>query len=411
MHVEHQRPAVSTGLSLTPILSLGIQPLANNLVPPDRVGEPDPEFPLELMWCDDLKLVQLSVSVPPTTLFSEYLYLTSFSPALVSAAHEHVDQQVAARGFGPGDLAMEIGSNDGYLLQYYRQHGLDVLGIDPAENVIAVAEERGVPTRCAFFGVDLAQGLVAEGFRPKIVHANNVMAHIPDVDGVMRGMETLLHDDGVFVTETPYVRWMVDRLEFDTTYHEHLYYYSLTSYAGLLRRNGLEAVDVQHVDAHGGSLRITAARAGRYQPSPAVADLLADEEARGMNSFAYYETFGDRVHLLLSKLAGLIEQTAAEGASIAGYGAAAKATVLLNALGPAAKHVQWVADRSTVKQGHLIPGVRIPVVPVERIDDECPSHLLVLAWNYFDEIVAQLDAYRSSGGKFIRPMPVPQVVS
>jgi hypothetical protein len=408
--VAYQRPAASEGCSLTPILNLGVQPLANNLVPLAHADQPDPEFPLELVWCDELKLVQLSVSVPPTALFSEYLYFTSFSPALVAAAEEHVASQVARRGLGADDLAMEIGSNDGYLLQFYKRAGLDVLGIDPAQNVVPEAEKKGVPTRCAFFGIDLARELVADGFRPKVVHANNVMAHIPDVDGVMRGMEILLHDDGVFVTETPYVRWMVDRLEFDTTYHEHLYYFSLTSFAGLLARNGLQVVDVEHVAAHGGSLRITAARAGRFQPAPAVAALLEEEEALGMNAFSYYETFGARVHQLLADLAALIESITADGGTVVGYGAAAKATVLLNALGPAAKHVHWVADRSTVKQGHLIPGMRIPVVPVERIAEERPTHVLVLAWNYFDEIVGQLADHREHGGAFIRPMPSPQVV-
>src|SRR5688572_19585581 len=192
--------------ALQPILSLGHQPLANNLVSRSSLGNVDAVYPLELMWAEELALVQLSVSVPPERLFSEYLYLTSFSPTLVEAARRHVEAQVKRWNLGPGDLAMEIGSNDGYLLQHYRRYGLSVLGVDPARNVAEAAEKNGVATRCAFFSRALAASLRDEGHRPRIVHANNVMAHIPDVEGVMAGMAMLLHDSGVFVAETPYVR-------------------------------------------------------------------------------------------------------------------------------------------------------------------------------------------------------------
>lgn len=404
-------PTASIGRRLTPILSLGKQPLANNLVPLDRADTPDAVFPLELMWCDDLKLVQLSTSVPPTELFSEYLYLTSFSTALVEAARVHVDERVARHGLVAGDLAMEIGSNDGYLLKHYQAHGLDVLGVDPASNVAAVANDAGVPTLNTFFGREVGSELRAEHRRPKVVHANNVMAHVPDVDGVMAGIAMMLHDDGVFVTETPYVVKMIDTAEFDTIYHEHLYYYSLTSYTGLLARNGLETIDVELIPAHGGSLRITAALPGRYPLSEAACQMLTDEEAAGVNTAEYYAEFGDNVRALLRKLADLLDSLAADGCTIGGYGAAAKATVLLNALGPAAAHVMWVADKSTFKQGHLMPGPRMPIVSPDSVLDDQPDYLLVLAWNYFDEIAKQLSEYRGAGGQFILPIPDPKVVA
>lgn len=394
---------------LRPILSLGHQPLANNLVRPGDTSDADPAFPLELMWRDDLKLVQLSVSVPPSKLFSDYLYLTSFSPTLVEAARRHVETQVAQRGLGPGDLAMEIGSNDGYLLQHYRAHGLQVLGVDPASNVALEAEKRGVPTRCAFFGRELASQLVAEGNRPRIVHANNVMAHIPDVEGVMAGMATLLHDQGVFVAETPYVRRMIETLEFDTIYHEHLYYYSLTSYNGLLERNGLTVVDVEEIEAHGGSLRITAARPGAYPRSAAATAMLEEESRLGMDTFEFHAEFGRRVPGLIRQLQTMIDGFVAAGRRVAGYGAAAKATVVLNALGESARKLCWVADRSPYKQGHLIPGVRLPVVPADRVFQDRPDFLLVFAWNYIDEIARQLAAYRNEGGQFLVPFPEPRV--
>jgi SAM-dependent methyltransferase len=410
-HDGHPAPRLlSFDGPLKPILSLGRQPLANNLVSAADLSAPDLLFPLDLMWSEELKLVQLSVSVPPAQLFSEYLYLTSFSPTLVEAARRHVAAQVAARQLGPGDLAMEIGSNDGYLLQHYQAHGLSVLGIDPAANVAAEAQKRGIPTRCAFFGRELAQALASEGIRPRIVHANNVMAHIPDVEGVMAGIATILHDRGVFVAETPYVRRMIEHLEFDTIYHEHLFYYSLTSFNGLLERNGLTVVDVEEIEAHGGSLRITAARPGSLPRSTAARDMLADEDRIGMGSYEYYRVFGERVPVLLDELKTTLNELAAGGNTLAGYGAAAKATVMVNALGEAARHLQWIADRSSFKQGRFIPGIRLPIVPVERIYADRPDYLVVFAWNYIDEITRQLAAYKDAGGRFIVPFPQPKVL-
>ena len=397
--------------ALLPILSLGQQPLANNLVSRTSLDVQDAVYPLELMWAEDLGLVQLSVSVPPERLFSEYLYLTSFSPTLVEAARRHVDEQVKRWRLSPGDLAMEIGSNDGYLLQHYQRHGLAVLGIDPARNVAEAAVTKGVPTRCAFFGRDLAASLRAEGHRPRIVHANNVMAHIPDVEGVMAGMAILLDDAGVFVAETPYVRRMVEHLEFDTIYHEHLFYYSLSSYNRLLERNGLTVVDVEEIDAHGGSLRITAARPDSVPRSAAAASMLAEEQRLGMNRIEFYEEFGRRVPALIRQLTTLLEDLMDGGATIAGYGAAAKATVVLNALGRTGRRLEWVADRSEVKQGRFIPGVRLEVVPVERVFAQRPDYLMVFAWNYIDEIARQLEDYRAAGGRLIVPFPEPRVWS
>jgi hypothetical protein len=394
---------------LRPILDLGSQPLANNLVKRAALDTPDQVFPLQLGWSEPLKLVQLTHSVPPDSLFSEYLYLTSFSPTLVEAARVHVEAQVRRYGLGDGDLAMEIGSNDGYLLQHYLGHGVKVLGVDPARNVVDEARKRGVETRCGFFGTSLAAELRAEGLRPRIVHANNVMAHVPDVEGIMAGLSSLLHDRGVFVTETPYVRRMVENLEFDTIYHEHLYYYSLTSFNGLLERNGLTVVDVEEIAAHGGSLRITAARPGVYPRTAAASQMLAEESRIGMDRFEYYQDFGQRVPLLIERLRRMLEDFMTSGRTVAGYGAAAKATVILNALGPTARKLTWVADRSSVKQGHFIPGVRLEVVPVERVFSEKPDYLMVFAWNYMDEIARQLDNYSQNGGQFIVPFPEPRL--
>jgi len=243
-----------------------------------------------------------------------------------------------------------------------------------------------------------------------IVHANNVMAHIPDVEGVMAGIATILHDRGVFVAETPYVRRMVEHLEFDTIYHEHLFYYSLTSFNHLLERNGLTVVDVEEIEAHGGSLRITAARPGTAPRSAAANAMFAEEDRIGIGTYAYYQAFGEQVPVLIADLRALLHDLSSTGKVLAGYGAAAKATVVLNALGESARTIQWVADRSTYKQGRFIPGTRTPILAADHIFQHRPDYLVVFAWNYIAEIAAQLAPFHAAGGRFIVPFPHPKVL-
>ena len=399
------------GTDLSVVLSLGKMPPSNALLTQGELGQPERRYPLDLAFCPACGLAQITVSVDPIELFDEYAYYSSYSTTMVAHAGAIAERMAERLDLGPDSLAVEIASNDGYLLQHYVRHGIPVLGIDPARNVIEAARDRGVETRCAYFGADLGEELRSSGNRASVLHANNVLAHVPDVNGVVRGIGRLLADDGLAVIETPYVRDLIERLEFDTIYHEHLFYYSLTALDRLFRRNGVRIVDVERIPIHGGSLRVFAAPAASpAEPSPAVDDLLAEEEALGLATLEYFQGFADRVSDLESQLVSLLASLKERGHRIAAYGAAAKGTVLLNAFGIGPERIDFVADRSEYKQGRYMPGVHIPIVGPERLLTDMPDEVLLLAWNLAEEILEQQQEYRSRGGRFIVPAPVPEVI-
>jgi SAM-dependent methyltransferase len=393
---------------LDPVLSLGETPLANSLLDAASLEKPEPRYPLDVVFCPHCALVQITVSVPPEEMFTEYAYFSSFADTVVENARVLVERLVRERGFGPGNVAMEIASNDGYLLKNYKAAGVDVLGIDPARNVAEVAIENGIPTRAEFFGREFARTLVNEGLHADVLHANNVMAHVPDVNGVVAGIATVLDDRGIAVVETPYVREMVDHLEFDTIYHEHLFYYSLSSFDALLRRNGLAAVDVERIPIHGGTIRVTAAHAGT-KVGDAVTDLLTEEQELGMTKIDYYRDFAARVDALCDELRDLLLGLKRDGKRIAAYGAAAKGATLLNRIEVGAETIDFVVDRNVHKQGRYMPGVHIPIVDPSRLLDDMPDYVLLLAWNFADEVMAQQSEYRDRGGQFVVPVPEPAI--
>jgi SAM-dependent methyltransferase len=403
---------ISGSTNLVPVLSLGALPLANALRTEAQLGESEPRYPLELVFAPESALLQLTLSVAPEQLFSDYVYFSSFSNGMVNSASALVDRLVRERRLGARSLALEIASNDGYLLQHYKQRDVPVLGIEPAANVARVAvAERGIPTRTEFFGLDLAHKLVAEGIRADVVHANNVLAHVPDLNGFVEGLRVVLKSDGVAVIEVPYLRDMLDRCEFDTIYHEHLSYFSLTSLQRLFARHALAIVDVERIPLHGGSLRVfvTAARPGRAAAST-VAALLAEEVSWGVGEPAAYADFAGRVERLRADLRELLGRLKSDGKRIAAYGAAAKGSVLLNYCGIGADLLDYVVDRSTVKQGRYMPGVPLRIEAPERLLADRPDYVLLLAWNFADEIMAQQDDYRRRGGRFVIPVPAPRVV-
>ncbi len=392
------------------MLSLGRLPLANALVAEDRLGQPERRYPLDLAYCSQCALVQITVSVPPEELFTDYAYFSSYADSVVANAKELVERTIEERSLGPNSLAMEVASNDGYLLQYYVQSGVPVLGIDPAENIIAEAEARGVTSLAAFFGTELAEELRASGRRADVLHANNVLAHVPDLNGFVYGIGRVLTDDGVAIIETPYVKDLVERLEFDTIYHEHLFYYSVTALKELFARNGLDLVDVEWIPIHGGSLRVFASPTGSTKPRPSVSEYLAAEEEAGVARAGYYRGFGERVARLCDDLRALLEDLNERGHSISAYGAAAKGATLLNTLGVGREIIDAVADRSPHKQNRYMPGVRIPIASPEQVFEGAPDYVLLLAWNYADEVMKQQAEYRRAGGRFIIPVPEPKVV-
>jgi SAM-dependent methyltransferase len=392
-------------VGLTPVLSLGETPLANRLLTDEQLNEPEPTWPLELAWCPDCSLVQITETVPPETLFSDYAYFSSFSDTMVAHAKSIAQRLTSDRELGADSLVVEVASNDGYLLQWYREAGVPVLGIEPAQNIAKVAiEERGIPTISEFFGQDIATQLAADGKRADIIHANNVLAHVADLNGVVAGFRAMLKPNGVAVVECPYLKDLIDHVEFDTIYHEHLCYFSLTALDRLFRSHDLEIVDVERLDIHGGSIRIHAMPSGVEPVRESVTSLLA-EEAQWVDDAASYATFGARVANLGKELTGLLQRLKSEGKRIAVYGASAKGSTLLNFFGIDRSLIDYVVDRSTVKQGHYTPGTHLKIYDPDRLTQDQPDYCLLLTWNFAREILEQQQEFRDQGGQFIIPIP------
>jgi SAM-dependent methyltransferase len=386
------------------VLSLGRTPLANALLNADQLGRGEDTYPLDVVFCEDCTLVQITETVPPARLFSDYAYFSSFSDTMLRHAQKLVEDVMAARPLAE-KLVVEIASNDGYLLQFYQRAGIRVLGIEPAANIAAVAEQRGIPTHVDFFGEDCAGELAARGDRADVIHANNVLAHVPDLPGFVRGLSTLLSEDGVAIVEVPYVKDLIDHREFDTIYHEHLSYFSLTALHRLFARQRLDLLDVQRIPIHGGSLRVTIGRANGQEPAQAVRKLLDEEERWGVTRLAFYQRFADDVADLRRSLLKVLSDLRAAGKRLAAYGAAAKGSTLLNCFGIGRDYLEYVVDRSPHKQGRYMPGVHLPIEAPSRLLEDRPDFVLLLTWNFAEEILQQQSEFRRGGGRFIIPVP------
>jgi SAM-dependent methyltransferase len=328
---------------------------------------------------------------------------------MVEHARTLVEALIERYDLGSTSRVIEIASNDGYLLQFYKARGIRVLGIEPAANIADLAIKKGISTLIEFFDEGLARRLAARGEFADIIHAHNVFAHVPDPNTFVSGIKQVLKPDGVAVIEAPYVRDLIGKLEFDTIYHEHFSYYSVSSVEALCRRHGLMIRDVELVPIHGGSLRLFVAHAGG-QASHRVAELLAQEKSEGLLSFEYYRDFAERVARLKQQLLALLEGLKRQGGRVAAYGASAKGSTLMNAFGVDRRLIEFVVDRSCLKQGRFTPGNHLPILPPDALLERRADYVLLLTWNFAAEILSQQAEFRRRGGKFILPVPEVTVV-
>jgi SAM-dependent methyltransferase len=391
------------------ILDLGVQPLANNLLRPEDLSKPEPKFPLRLAVCQECWLLQIVDLVPPVQLFSEYLYFSSFSDLMLRHAKQAAERYIAEFALGQNSLVVEVASNDGYFLQYFKGGGVPCLGVEPAANIAKVAQEKGIETLVKFFGLQTARELVSAGRQADLILGNNVFAHAPDTNDFVAGLAALLKPQGRIILEFPYAMDFIENTEFDTIYHEHVFYFSLTALKPLFERHGLQIYHAERLPIHGGSLRLFAGKAGAHPVWESTNAFFAEEKRKGVPSLAWYEGFAGKVLEIKKSLLELLTELKRQNKSVAAYGASAKGSTLMNFFGLREGQLDFVADRSTYKQGRLTPGTHFPIVPPEALIEKMPDYTLLLTWNFADEILEQQKAYRAKGGKFI--IPIPKVVT
>ncbi len=396
--------------NLVEVLDLGRMPLANSLLSEDNSIEDEPRYPLDVVFCPSCTLVQITETVPPEILFSEYLYLSSFSETMLAHSAQSASAIISSRKLGSESLVIEAGSNDGYMLKVFQEAGISVLGVEPASNIQKIAQEQGIDTINEFFSFEVAKQLSASGKKADVFLANNVLAHVANLGGFVAGIREILKPAGVAVIEVPYLVEMISNVEFDTIYHEHLCYFSLHSLKSLFARYDMHVIDVEQVAIHGGSLRITVGST-TLPASPSVEQLIRNEKESGVDRDGYYLQFATRVAAIKDSLLTMLAKLKAEGKSIAAYGAAAKAAVLLNYCEIGIETIDFVVDRNPLKQDRLMPGVHIPVVSPKEFDKRQPDYLVILVWNLKNEIIRQQAEFANRGGKFIVAIPEPTVVS
>jgi hypothetical protein len=403
----------SCGAPLSAVLvDLGMTPISNAFVREGHSSFSERFYPLKSFVCDQCMLVQLEdYETPQTHFHGEYVYFSSFSDSWLAHAKGFVENAVNRLALGANSHVVEVGSNDGYLLQYFVERGVPCLGVDPAANCARAAwDQRHVPTEVAFFGTKTAKQLRERSGGADLIIANNVLAHVPDINDFVAGFKILLGERGVATFEFPHVLETIRDVEFDTIYHEHYSYLSLLALEPLFKRHRLQVFDVERLSTHGGSLRLYVAHADSMTITDTVAQLRQQEIAAGLDQVTTYEAFGQRVRHLKRSLLRLLIDLVESGKSVAAYGAPAKGNTLLNYCGIGRDFIEYTVDRNVHKQGHLLPGTRIPVLAPEEIEKRRPDYVLILPWNLRDEIVAQINQFPDWEGRFIIPVPEPLIL-
>ena len=407
---RHRCRICAAGLRHT-FVDLGNSPLCESFLEAHQLDEMEPFYPLKVMVCERCFLVQLGEYVRPEHIFTEYAYFSSFSTSWVAHAKAYCEQLAKRLKLGSKSLVVELASNDGYLLQHFLPMGVPVLGVEPAANVAAVAQKKGIETIVDFFGVRLAKTMVSSGKQADLIAGNNVLAQVPDINDFVGGMKLLLAPAGLITLEFPHVARLIEHAQFDTIYHEHFSYFSLTTIETLAARHGLVIVDVEQLSTHGGSLRVFLGHAGGpHAVGPRVAALMAFEIERGLRAIATYNGFGLQVERVKRDLVAYLIDCRRRGLRVCGYGAPGKGNTLLNYCGIGPDLVEFTVDRNPYKHGRFTPGRHIPIRPVEAIEDVQPDVILILPWNLRTEIVQQLRHAAVWGAKFVVPIPKLEVI-
>jgi SAM-dependent methyltransferase len=391
-------------------LDLGRMPLANRFLTEAELALPEPTYPLRVGWCPRCTHVQLMEHVPPPAMFDEYLYMSGMSDTLRAHLHALASVVVERYTLGADDLVVDVGSNDGTLLLGFRHAGVRTLGVDPARNLAGIAADRGIETHVGYFGARTAEEIVRRKGPAAVITATNTFPHVPDLDDLIRGVDRLLRPGGVFVIEAHYLLDLLEQNAFDTVYHEHVSYWALRPMKALFQAHGMVIVHAERLPIHHGQIRVFVQRAAEGHPDATVDDALAAEEAAGIGRIEALEAFATRTEAVRDELRRALADISARAERVAAYGAPAKGSTLVCYLGLDRRSIPYIADRSPLKQGRYTPGAHIPIVHPRRILEDRPDYLLLLAWNFADEIIEQQAEFHDRGGRFILPLPHVHVV-